>query len=425
MAIVTGFAGGDPKHSRQVRVLPVQQFTEMTSAGEGGGGDVGVMDNTGTVNWRSEKSGGKGQSKKRSRKKPWRPRGYKSKNHGFAVQDKPPMMKNRRHGGSGLTEKAQGDAHQEKGKRMKGKKMRVKAVESGEFKLWEDGPNFDTEMRQDVVALEGKNAYLTCRVFDRGNKTVSWIRHHDLHILTVGRYTYTADMRYHSIYNGGRDEWTLQIEYVQKRDAGRYECQINTQPVRSFFVQLKVADALPLDQIQKLNDQSDPSSSLRGSNTFISSSSGKVISTNNPYMNKPKATILGDSDVFMDVGSSLNLTCVVSNVNAMLKFIIWNHKNKTIDYDSDKGRLSVVTNTRNMNTPSSSLAISSAKPSDSGKYTCRPSEAETATVTVHIIDGEHHAASIHTSKGSSLGSPFLTQRLSLLLITNMWIHIFK
>ena len=37
---------------------------------------------------------------------------------------------------------------------------------------------------------------------------------------------------------------------------------------------------------------------------------------------------MGDSDVFMDVGSSLNLTCVVSNVNAMLKFIIWNHKNK-------------------------------------------------------------------------------------------------
>ena len=43
---------------------------------------------------------------------------------------------------------------------------------------------------------------------------------------------------------------------------------------------------------------------------------------------EPKASILGDSDVFMDVGSSLNLTCVVSNVNAMLKFIIWNHKNK-------------------------------------------------------------------------------------------------
>ena len=36
------------------------------------------------------------------------------------------------------------------------------------------------------------------------------------------------------------DEWILQIQYVQKRDAGRYECQINTQPVRSYFVQLRV-----------------------------------------------------------------------------------------------------------------------------------------------------------------------------------------
>lgn len=40
------------------------------------------------------------------------------------------------------------------------------------FKLWDDGPNFDTNLRQNVVALVGRTAYLTCRVFDRGNKTV-------------------------------------------------------------------------------------------------------------------------------------------------------------------------------------------------------------------------------------------------------------
>lgn len=40
------------------------------------------------------------------------------------------------------------------------------------FKLWDDGPNFDTNLRQNVVALIGRTAYLTCRVFDRGNKTV-------------------------------------------------------------------------------------------------------------------------------------------------------------------------------------------------------------------------------------------------------------
>ena len=43
------------------------------------------------------------------------------------------------------------------------------------------------------------------------------------------------------------DEWILQIQYVQKRDAGRYECQINTQPVRSYFVQLRVVGKLIQD----------------------------------------------------------------------------------------------------------------------------------------------------------------------------------
>ena len=43
---------------------------------------------------------------------------------------------------------------------------------------------------------------------------VSWIRHSDLHILTVGRYTYTADNRYQSIYNPTTDEWILQVRIL-------------------------------------------------------------------------------------------------------------------------------------------------------------------------------------------------------------------
>lgn len=41
------------------------------------------------------------------------------------------------------------------------------------FRLWEEGPNFDTSMIQDVVALAGKTAHLICRIIDRGNQTVS------------------------------------------------------------------------------------------------------------------------------------------------------------------------------------------------------------------------------------------------------------
>ncbi|KAF0767348.1 hemicentin-2-like [Aphis craccivora] len=36
------------------------------------------------------------------------------------------------------------------------------------------------------------------------------------------------------------DDWTLQIKYVQLRDAGLYECQISSHPPKSIFINLKV-----------------------------------------------------------------------------------------------------------------------------------------------------------------------------------------
>lgn len=69
---------------------------------------------------------------------------------------------------------------------------------------------------------------------------VSWIRHRDLHILTVGGYTYTSDQRFQATHSPQTDDWTLQIKWAQQRDAGVYECQVSTQPVRSFFVTLHV-----------------------------------------------------------------------------------------------------------------------------------------------------------------------------------------
>ncbi|ODM97540.1 Fibroblast growth factor receptor 1, partial [Orchesella cincta] len=115
------------------------------------------------------------------------------------------------------------------------------------------GPYFDKEYSKNVTALVGKTASLTCRVRNSGNRTISWVRHRDIHLLTVGRDTYTSDQRFQAVHKPHSDEWMLQIRYPQvssnylyldpghfERDSGIYECQISTTPPIGHFVHLIV-----------------------------------------------------------------------------------------------------------------------------------------------------------------------------------------
>ncbi|KAK3911826.1 Zwei Ig domain protein zig-8 [Frankliniella fusca] len=69
---------------------------------------------------------------------------------------------------------------------------------------------------------------------------VSWVRHRDIHLLTVARYTYTNDQRFRATHAAQSDDWILQLKYPQHRDAGIYECQVSTTPHLSHFIHLSV-----------------------------------------------------------------------------------------------------------------------------------------------------------------------------------------
>ncbi|XP_077294411.1 uncharacterized protein LOC143916957 [Arctopsyche grandis] len=101
-------------------------------------------------------------------------------------------------------------------------------------------PYFDPLVPTKLRGYVGKSILLGCVVHNLGNKTVSWIRNRDLHILTVGSYTYTADERIQSSHHEKSEEWTLHIKWVQQKDKGMYECQVSTQPAKSFSVYLDV-----------------------------------------------------------------------------------------------------------------------------------------------------------------------------------------
>lgn len=51
-----------------------------------------------------------------------------------------------------------------------------------------------------------------------------------MHILSSSIYVYTGDERFSVKHPEASDQWTLKIEFVQLRDAGVYECQVNTEP---------------------------------------------------------------------------------------------------------------------------------------------------------------------------------------------------
>lgn len=71
------------------------------------------------------------------------------------------------------------------------------------------------------------------------------MRKRDLHILTSSIYTYTGDERFSVKHPEASDEWTLKIDYVQQRDAGVYECQVNTEPKMNLAFVLRVEGKTP------------------------------------------------------------------------------------------------------------------------------------------------------------------------------------
>nr|KAF7394347.1 hypothetical protein H0235_016942 [Vespula pensylvanica] len=208
---------------------------------------------------------------------------------------------------------------------------------------------------------------------------VSWVRHRDIHILTAGTYTYTSDQRFQALYqktpisNSEWSEWSLCIKWAQERDQGIYECQISTIPVKSQHFQLNVV--------------------------------------------VPTATILGGPEMYVGAGSTINLTCVIHFSSEPPAYIFWYYNDNVLSYDSPRGGISVITE-KGGDITTSWLLIQAAQPSDSGEYSCKPSNANTASVKVHVLHGERPEAMQTGTAGPTLSSSCLLVSLIILYISS-------
>lgn len=75
-----------------------------------------------------------------------------------------------------------------------------------------DGSRFDfATTSKNVSVLVGSSAFLDCSVINLGKNVVSWMRHSDINVLSVGKLKYTQDFRISSLQNNST--WTLKVNF--------------------------------------------------------------------------------------------------------------------------------------------------------------------------------------------------------------------
>ncbi|XP_058066817.1 zwei Ig domain protein zig-8-like isoform X1 [Anopheles bellator] len=249
-----------------------------------------------------------------------------------------------------------------------------------------NGPYFDVSASRNVTVREGETAYLTCRVENLIKHSVSWMRHHDLHILTINQITFISDNRFEVQHSRTTGDWTLRIHRTDRKDTGVYECQISTMPVKSLQLYLIVRGEEELVRRQDDILYDIPPSSAEPNGMRTEDAYGRMYADRvNDYVFLAVTTqILEGSIVYGYKGQNLNITCIVNhNYDRRPNHIIWYHKNDIVAYESLRKR-----ERSPLNSITSYHLIRDAEFDDAGNYTCAPELYSTASTIVRILDGE-------------------------------------
>ena len=90
--------------------------------------------------------------------------------------------------------------------------------------------------------------------------------------------------------------------------------------------------------------------------------------------------------MFVDTGSIINLTCIISWTPEPPQTTLWHHNLSTISFRGPRPGVSLIVDKSEVTTVQ--LIMMSARYSDSGHYTCSPDNAPQAQITLHILTGK-------------------------------------
>ncbi|XP_039950150.1 uncharacterized protein LOC120767890 [Bactrocera tryoni] len=321
-------------------------------------------------------------------------------------------------------------------------------------------PIFDFGLPRNITARTGQaEAAIKCRVERLDDKSVSWIRKRDLHILTVATATYTSDKRFQVTSSKDGREWTLHVKSPQARDTGIYECQVNTEPKMSMAFQLNIIE-IPADSRAIISGPADlhfkvgsaiilschvqqpsvrdigPIYWYRGEHIITpfeldeDEESNSATGNNNNKNKHSHGNVGGDMSTPPLTGNELaaDVTAPITNAKALTAAaagassamaVTALHDGLSNDITPDfTARIAMESQLGD--TMKSRLRISNAQTTDTGNYTCQPTTASSASVMVHVINDENPAAMQKSSASSmrviTTTRTSLEARLPLLLL---------
>ncbi|XP_043659733.1 neurotrimin [Drosophila teissieri] len=101
---------------------------------------------------------------------------------------------------------------------------------------------------ENVTIAQGRDATFTCVVNNLGGHRVAWIKADAKAILAIHEHVITNNDRL-SVQHNDYNTWTLNIRSVKMEDAGKYMCQVNTDPMKMQTATLEVV--IPPDIINE------------------------------------------------------------------------------------------------------------------------------------------------------------------------------
>lgn len=95
---------------------------------------------------------------------------------------------------------------------------------------------------------------------------------------------------------------------------------------------------------------------------------------------------MGESDIYVKTGSPVTLKCIITQSLEEPAYIFWYHDGERM-LENYLAISEIRMERVRADTTIGTLQIHHARPEDSGNYTCSPSNLDSASVLLHVLNG--------------------------------------